>query len=84
MRKILLTLALLLAALPSAIAWDVPKETLTYDIMYKWGLINKKAGDVAITTSMKPGTPEFNARLTAKTAKWADSFYNVLDTLKGS
>lgn len=84
MKKILLTFALLFAALPSLKAWEVPQETLTYDIMYKWGLINKKAGDVAITTSMLPGTPEFRAQLTAKTAKWADRFYHVRDTLKGS
>lgn len=84
MRNILLTFALLLAALPQVRAWDVPKETLTYDIMYKWGLINKKAGDVAISTRINSGSPEFDARLTAKTAKWADRFYHVRDTLKGS
>ena len=37
MKKLLLTFALLLAVLPAVSAWEVPKETLTYDIMYKWG-----------------------------------------------
>ncbi len=84
MKKILLTLVLAIAAFSSSFAWEVPQEKLTYDVMYKWGLINKKAGDVTITTSMKPGTPEFRALLTARTAKWADRFYHVRDTLKGS
>ena len=36
---------LLTLAIPAmASAWNVPKERVTYDIMYKWGLINKKAG----------------------------------------
>lgn len=84
MRKLLTTLALLLAALPAMRAWEVPTEKLTYDIMYKWGLINKKAGDVTISTAMSPDSPEFKALLTARTAKWADRFYLVRDTLKGN
>lgn len=62
--------------------WTVPDETLTYNIMYKWGLINKKAGEVAIRTA--PGGGDlFDAHLTGKTAEWADSFFEVRDTLKG-
>ncbi len=84
MKKILLIVVLMIASFSSAIGWVVPQEKLTYDVMYKWGLINKKAGDVTIATSMKPGSPEFRALLTARTAKWADRFYLVRDTLKGS
>lgn len=46
MKKIyaMLLAVLLLGALPAtaASAWTVPAENLRYDIMYKWGLVNKK------------------------------------------
>lgn len=64
--------------------WTVPKERLTYDIMYKWGLINKKAGSVDVTTYPQAGKPEFRAQLTGATAPWADRFYMVRDTLRGT
>lgn len=78
-------MALLLAALvpfpASADTWKVPQETLTYDVMYKWGVINKKAGSVALRTTHNG--EKFNARLTGATAPWADRFYRVRDTLIG-
>ena len=64
--------------------WRVPDETLTYDVMYKWGMINKKAGSVSITTSAIPSGDRFKARLTGATAPWADKFYLVRDTLRGT
>lgn len=64
--------------------WTVPKETLTYDVMYKWGLINKKAGSVSITTTLPASGDRFHARLTGATAPWADRFYKVRDTLRGT
>lgn len=63
-------------------AWTVTHEHLTYDVMYKWGLINKKAGSVVLATS-EVEKPLFNARLTAATAPWAEKFYYVRDTLLG-
>lgn len=63
-------------------AWTLPKERLTYDIMYKWGLINKKAGNVSITTS-DITHDRFKAQLVATSASWADKFYMVRDTLRG-
>ena len=60
---------LLTLAIPAmASAWNVPKERVTYDIMYKWGLINKKAGSVALETHPDSATSQFRARLTAATA----------------
>ena len=63
--------------------WKVDKENLTYDVMYKWGIINKKAGSVSLKTS---GTsqPEFKSILTASTAPWAEKIYSVRDTLLGT
>lgn len=61
--------------------WKVPPENLTYDVMYKWGLINKKAGSVSLRTNLRGD--RFHARLTGATAPWADRFYKVRDTLAG-
>ena len=47
------------AAVSAAEKWQVPHETLTYNIMYKWGLINKKAGTVKITTALTDGGNRF-------------------------
>jgi len=88
MKKIyaMLLAVLLLGALPAtaASAWTVPAENLRYDIMYKWGLVNKKAGEVSIRTATNAGNGEFRAFLTGRTAKWADKFFLVRDTLKGN
>lgn len=77
----LLALVALYPALAVSANWKVPSETLTYDVMYKWGLINKKAGSVALRTTHHGD--HFKARLTGATAPWADRFYRVRDTLLG-
>lgn len=74
-------LTLLMAFPASAKTWNVANETLTYDVMYKWGLINKKAGSVAIRTTLNGD--RFHAHLAGATAPWADHFYRVRDTLIG-
>lgn len=60
-----------------------PVESLNYRVMFKWGLVNKQAGTVNLSTFSKNGGSRFEAILTAKSAKWADHFYEVRDTLKG-
>ena len=58
MKTRLLILFLMAAAAVSTVsARAVPKEKITYDVMYKWGLINKKAGSVALVTN--PGARRF-------------------------
>ncbi len=76
-------LALSLTAAASGNEWNVPKERITYDVMYKWGLINKKAGSAVITTYPEASAKEFRAHLSAASAPWADKFFMVRDTLKG-
>lgn len=56
-------------------------ETLHYVISYKWGLIHKDAGDA--TLSLRTRGNEYLLTLTGKTKPWADSFYQVRDTLRG-
>lgn len=54
-------------------------ETLKYVVTYKWGLIQKDAGDVLITRIPKGNGYEL--KLIAKTKPWADKIYKVRDTL---
>lgn len=79
----MLVMAVTFCGIARAQQWQVPSEKLTYDIMYKWGVIHKKAGSVTISTT--PGASNrFGARLTGATAPWADKFYKVRDTLRGT
>lgn len=58
-------------------------EDLSYKVMYKWGLISKQAGTVRLTThSFEDGM--FKSILVGRSAKWADKFYSVRDTLIGT
>jgi hypothetical protein len=79
-----LVLSLLIMMPLTSFGYTPQKETLHYNIMYKWGLINKKAGSVEIKTTPSSSKKEFNALLTGATAKWADRFYVVRDTLRGT
>lgn len=55
-------------------------ETLKYKVMFKWGLINKHAGDVVI--DLKNDNGYYHSQLAARSASWADKFYRVRDTLR--
>ena len=88
MRKIAILGIALLCTLLSATgtmsaAGSSAPETLTYDVMYKWGLIHKKAGSVTLTSRHVSSGKELNATLTASTAPWADKFFELRDTLIG-
>lgn len=86
-KKYVLYAVLCVSSLPltAAVGWEVKPETVTYDVMYKWGLINKKAGSVSMTTALDNGDKDtFSALLTAASAPWADRFFMVRDTLKGT
>ncbi len=56
-------------------------ESLTYRVMFKWGLINKRAGTATLT--LDKGAKEYTAQLTARSEPWADRIYRVRDTLNG-
>lgn len=57
------------------------KETVRYKVMFKWGLINKRAGTAILT--LTPGEDHYSSMLTANSEPWADNFYRVRDTLIG-
>ncbi len=56
-------------------------ETLQYRVMFKWGLINKKAGSA--TLSLDNDKRTYIAQLAAKSEPWADKIFRVRDTLNG-
>ncbi|MCM1163361.1 MAG: DUF3108 domain-containing protein [Muribaculaceae bacterium] len=54
-------------------------ETLTYDVIYKWGFINKVAGYATMT--LRSDGNFYRASLYAENAPWANSIYMLRDTL---
>lgn len=54
-------------------------ETLTYDVIYKWGFINKVAGYA--TMSLRNDGNLYRASVVAQNAPWANSIYMLRDTL---
>lgn len=77
MRKFLIILSLLCCMLRSVATQ--PVETLHYKVMFKWGLINKKAGSATLT--LTPKADYLQATLTARSESWADGIYKLRDTL---
>lgn len=54
-------------------------ETFSYVVTYKWGLIQKDAGNVKITK--RPHNGGYELKMIAQTKPWADKVYKVRDTL---
>lgn len=85
--RIILTVAIavtcmLTATAKTAVRADFKDETLTYKVMYKWGLVHKQAGTATLTA--KNHGDLLITQLTARSESWADRFYRVRDTLNGS
>ena len=81
-KKIIFSILALVAIAPAAKPYEVGDEDLRYDVYFKWGLISKKAGEVNINAlTQTDGT--FQATMTGRSARWADRFYQVRDTMQG-
>lgn len=70
------------AAMSASAAGTFANESVSYKVKYKWGLINKHAGDVTIT--LRNNGRNYRAQLVAASQPWADKFYKVRDTLNGT
>ncbi len=57
----------------------IPQESLTYKVLFKWGIINKKAGWARL--DFTPGGLTSEAVLYAGSEPWADKIYYLRDTL---
>lgn len=83
MRKhIVIILSILSNIIFNTSAGTFKNENLHYVITYKWGIIHKDAGEA--TLSLRNNGDNYNLMLAAKTKPWADKFYQVRDTLKGT
>lgn len=80
MRRFLFFVASVLCA-ANLFAITFQPETLHYKVMFKWGLINKKAGTA--TLSLRHTSKHYLSQLTASSEPWADRIYRVRDTLNG-
>lgn len=80
MRRFFIILSLLISLSVSAgrVA-PLQDETLTYDVIYKWGFINKVAGYA--TMSLRTEGDYYRAAVYARNAPWANSIYKLRDTL---
>lgn len=79
MLRIIISLLIIVFGMAAPAARTVPTETLHYKVLFKWGLINKKAGTATLT--LTPRADYLVARLTARNESWADGFYKLRDTL---
>lgn len=84
MKKAILAVVIFLLQIVamSADASAFTDETLHYVVSYKWGLIHKDAGEA--TLKLRNQGSNYRITLTGKTKPWADSFYQVRDTLLGT
>lgn len=70
---------ILIALLATIGIFASENEKFNYVVTYKWGLIQKDAGEVEITK--RPKGDGYELKLIAKTKPWADHVYKVRDTL---
>ncbi len=83
-RTILSILFLVIIGISPSVAQNASQaalvnETLTYDVIYKWGFINKVAGYA--TMSLRDEGNYYQATVYAENAPWANSIYMLRDTL---
>lgn len=75
------TIILIITFCAYATGYAFNNESLSYRVMYKWGLINKQAGLATLT--IKNAGDRYHTMLVAHSEPWADKFYSVRDTLNG-
>lgn len=82
MRKFLFLMIAMAGLLfsPAINALTITNETLSYQVVYHWGVVWKHAADATLTTTKTANG--YSSRLTGKTRSWADKLYTVRDTLK--
>lgn len=79
MKKLLALIVLACGAAVAAAAVATPVDTLRYNIVYKWGFIEKTAGAGVVTLKIEGDT--LYGTLTGKSIPWGGRLYQVNDTL---
>lgn len=77
----ILGLLLIIGQSATSYAQEFKNESLSYKVMFKWGMVNKQAGTATLT--IRNSGSRYITQLTAASASWADHFYKVRDTLNG-
>lgn len=77
--KRLITIIFLYIFVFQAFSSSPENEVINYVVSYKWGLIQKDAGDAVITR--KPHKDGYELKLIGITKPWADRIYKLRDTL---
>lgn len=77
--RIQLLIFLLVTAVASARAIELPDEDMNYIIRYKWGLIEKHAATAIL--SLREDSEKYYAKMAVATLPWADHILTVRDTL---
>lgn len=62
---------------------NILNEKLAYDVMFKWGIIEKTAGEVRLETVPEDDSEFFMSVLTGRSVDLANDIYTVNDTLRG-
>jgi len=65
-------------------AWDVPDETLHYEVRFKWGFIDANAGIAELKTVTDTASHTFRATLTGKSVNLLGHYYAAGDTIRGT
>lgn len=81
LRLALLALIATVTIIAQAAVPKLPDEHLRYRVMFKWGLINKKAGQADMTLRFDAATDTYTATVYARSEPWADRVYSLRDTL---
>lgn len=75
----LFVITVLFCSVIAASAAQLGNETLTYKVLFKWGLIQKQAGRGVL--HLRENGDNFVSTLYARSEPWADRYYKVRDTL---
>lgn len=64
--------------------WNVPDETLHYNVRFKWGIIDANVGIATLSTHSDPGQGTFVATLSGKSVDLLGHYYEAGDTVEAS
>ncbi len=68
----------------SASAWNVPDESLSYSVRFRWGFIDANVGIAQLSTQNIPGENRFEATLNGRSIDLFGHYYAASDKIVGS
>lgn len=84
MKKLLITIALLWSVTFVTWGWTVPDQRLSYNVSFKWGMIDANMGVANIATFNIPGENRFLAHLSGESVKILTHRYVAEASIKGT